>query len=167
MNNIVVVNTIRFFVLLLAQVMLFNNINFLSYVNPYIYIIFILLYPVKTNRLLFLLLAFNLGLFLDMLMDSGGVHAGASVVLAYIRPTFLKYTFGTQYEHHDLKLEHLQLNQLTIYVVFMTLIHHIVVFSLEIFNIAQILLILKKTLIFSLFTSIFTVLLILLFRVRK
>ena len=167
MNSALTSNIIRFFVLLIVQVTICNNINFLGYINPYIYIIFILLYPVKTNRLLFLLIAFNLGLLVDMFMDSGGVHAGASVVLAFVRPVFLKYAFGTLYEHQILKFGSLQLNELVIYVACMTLFHHFVVFNLEIFNIFQILLILKKTLVFSLFTSVLSVLLILLFRARK
>ncbi|TCK67290.1 hypothetical protein DFQ05_1064 [Winogradskyella wandonensis] len=167
MNNTLASNTIRFFVLLLAQVTICSNINLLGYINPYIYIIFILLFPVKSNRPLFLLCAFNLGLLVDMFLDSGGVHAGASVALAFVRPIFLKYAFGTLYDHQILKFNKLQLNELVIYISFMTLFHHFIVFNLEIFNIFQILLILKKTLVFSLFTVVLSTLLILLFKARK
>ena len=158
MNNVIASNTIRFVVLLLAQVMICNNINFLGYINPYIYIIFILLYPVGSNRMLFITLAFLLGLFVDIFMDSGGVHAGASVVLAFVRPVFLKYAFGTLYEHQVLKFGSLQINELVVYIACMTFFHHFTAFLLEFFNIFQILLILKKTLVFSLFTSIISVL---------
>ena len=167
MNNILASNITRFFALLLAQVGICNNINFLGYINPYIYIIFILLYPTKANRLLFLLLAFNLGLLVDIFMDSGGVHAGASVVLVFVRPVFLKYAFGTLYEHQTLKFQSLQLNEMIIYISLMTFFHHFILFNLEIFNILQILLILKNTLVFSVFTSVVSILLIILFRARK
>ena len=167
MNNILASNITRFFALLLAQVGVCNNINFLGYINPYIYIIFILLYPTKANRLLFLLLAFNLGLLVDIFMDSGGVHAGASVVLVFVRPVFLKYAFGTLYEHQTLKFQSLQLNEMIIYISLMTFFHHFILFNLEIFNILQILLILKNTLVFSVFTSVVSILLIILFRARK
>jgi len=167
MNNSLASNIIRFIVLLLAQVAICSHINLLGYINPFIYIIFILLYPIKNNRVLFLLAAFNLGLLIDMFLDSGGVHAGASVFLAFVRPIFLKYAFGTLYDNLTLKFSKLQLNELFIYVSFMTLFHHFVVFNLEIFNISQILLVLKNTLVSSLFTVVLSILLILLFKSRK
>lgn len=167
MNNSVTTNTIRFIVLLLVQVMICNNINFLGYINPYVYVIFILLFPVRNNRLLFLLLAFNLGLIVDMFMDSGGVHAASSVCLAFARPVFLKYAFGTMYDHQNLKFGHTDIGTLVMYVSGSVIFHHLILFYLEIFNISQIILLLKKALFSSIFTTLISLLLILLFRPRK
>jgi len=167
MDNSLASNIFKFIVLLLVQVTICSRINLLGYINPFIYIIFILMYPIKNNRLLFLLLAFNLGLLVDMFLDSGGVHAGASVFLAFVRPIFLKYAFGALYENQTLKFGKLQTNELVIYVSFMTLFHHLTLFSLEFFNITQILLILKNTLVSSLFTVSLSILIILLFKSRK
>lgn len=167
MNNSLALNSIRFIVLLLAQVTICSNINLFGYVNPFIYIIFILLYPVKTNRLIFLILAFNLGLLIDMFLDSGGVHAAASVLLAFARPAFLKNAFDTLYDHQNLKFGTTDIGVLLTYITLATLFHHFAVFNLEIFNISQILLILKKTLFSSIFTIILSFLLILLFKKRK
>ena len=94
MNNLVFINISRFVGLVLLQVIVCNNINFLGYINPNIYVLFILLYPVANNRLLFIFLSFLLGLSVDMFLDSGGTHAAASVTIAYIRPLFLKFSFG-------------------------------------------------------------------------
>ena len=94
MNNTVTQNIIRFIILVLIQVLILNNINFLGYINPYIYVLFILLYPIHNNRLLFIFLSFLLGLSVDLFLDSGGVHAAASVLVAYIRPLILKFSFG-------------------------------------------------------------------------
>lgn len=167
MNSIITTNSIRFVVLLFTQVIICNHINFLGYINPYIYIIFILLFPVKNNRLVFLLIAFMLGMLLDMFSDSGGVHAAAAVLLAYVRPVLLKSSFGMLYEHQAVKFSHLELGSLIPYVSIATIIHHIVLFSLEIFNTSQILLILQKTLFSSIFTIILSLLLIILFGKRK
>jgi rod shape-determining protein MreD len=163
MNSVIASNSIRFIVLLLVQVILCNNINFLGYVNPYIYIIFIFLFPIKENRLVFLLISFILGMLVDMFSDSGGVHAAAAVSLAYARPILLKTAFGMLYEHQSIKFNHTDIGSLITYVTFGTLIHHFVLFSLEIFNISNILLILKKTLFSSIFTIILSVLIIILF----
>ncbi|WP_299113206.1 rod shape-determining protein MreD [uncultured Winogradskyella sp.] len=167
MNSSLASNIIRFIVLLLVQVTICNNINLLGYINPYIYVIFILLFPVKNNRLLFLVLAFNLGLLVDMFLDSGGVHAGASVFLAFARPVFLKYAFGTLYDHQTLKFGNSEIGALIMYVSGCVILHHLILFYLEIFNISQIILLLKKALFSSIFTVSLSLLLILLFKPRK
>ena len=60
MNNLVFINISRFVGLVLLQVIVSNNINFLGYINPNIYVLFVLLYPVANNRLLFIFLSFLL-----------------------------------------------------------------------------------------------------------
>ncbi|MFC0603969.1 rod shape-determining protein MreD [Winogradskyella pulchriflava] len=168
MNNVVASNSIRFIVLLLVQVVICNNINFLGYINPYIYIIFIFLFPIRENRLILLLTSFLLGMLVDMFSDSGGVHAAAAVCLAYTRPILLKTSFGMLYEHQSIKFSTTEIGSIITYITFGTIIHHFVLFSLEIFNITSILLILKKTLFSSIFTIILSVLIIILFsRNRK
>lgn len=167
MNNIIGLNTIRFVVLLLFQVTICNNIDLFGYVNPYIYIIFIFLFPIKDQRLILLLTSFILGMLVDIFSDSGGVHAGAAVTLAYARPVILKSSFGMLYEHHSIKFSATDLGSLISYITIGTFIHHSVLFSLEIFNISNILLILKKTLFSSIFTIILSVLIIILFSRNK
>lgn len=168
MNNVIATNTIRFFVLLLAQVVICNNINFFGFINPYIYIIFIFLFPIRENRLILLLVSFLLGMMVDMFSDSGGVHAAAAVSLAYARPILLKTSFGTLYEHQSIKFSNTEIGSLITYITFGTLLHHFILFSLEIFNITDILLILKNTLFSSIFTILVSVLIIILFsRNRK
>jgi len=158
MNSIFSTNIVRFIILVLVQVLVLNNINFLGYINPYIYILFIILYPIKNNRLLFIFLGFLLGLAVDLFLDSGGVHAAACVTIAYVRPVILKFAFGMTYEHQTVKFSVTEFGQRITYFSIITLIHHLILFSLEIFNISKIILILKK----SFFSSIFTILLCLL-----
>lgn len=168
MNSVIASNSIRFILLLLAQVMICNNINFYGYINPYIYVVFIFLFPIRDNRLVLLLVSFMLGMMVDIFSDSGGVHAAAAVCLAYSRPILLKTSFGMLYEHHSIKFSHTEIGSLITYVTIGTLIHHVVLFSLEIFNISNILLILQKTLFSSIFTIVLSVLIIILFsRNRK
>ncbi|TVZ57705.1 rod shape-determining protein MreD [Flavobacteriaceae bacterium MAR_2010_105] len=154
--NRTAINTIfEFLALVLVQVLVLNNINFLGYINPYLYILFILLYPVKNNRTLFVFLSFLMGLSIDLFTDSGGVHAGTSVFIAFIRPPVLKFSFGMVYEYQTIKFSQTEFGNRLIYFSILTVIHHFTMFSLEIFNISNIILILQKTL----FSSIFTILL--------
>ena len=111
MNNIVSANIARFIILVLFQVLVLNNINFLGYINPYIYILFIILFPIINNRLLFIFLGFFVGLSVDLFLDSGGVHAAACVTIAYIRPVILKFAFGMAYEHQTVKFSSTEFGQ--------------------------------------------------------
>ncbi|MFC5194720.1 rod shape-determining protein MreD [Bizionia hallyeonensis] len=154
MNNNVLLYSVQFIVLVLAQVLVFNHINFLGSINPYIYVIFILLFPVNNNRLVFLLLSFALGLTIDMFSDSGGVHAAAAVTIAFIRPVVLKFCFGSVYEHHTIKFKNVDFGAKVIYFIILIFIHHFILFALEIFNFNDIILVLQKTLFSSIFTII-------------
>ncbi|MFQ3239826.1 MAG: hypothetical protein ACI9NI_002143 [Olleya marilimosa] len=152
MNNLLSIHTVRFVVLILLQVLLFSNINFLGYINPYIYILFIILYPVKNNRILFLFISFLMGLIIDIFMDSGGINATAALVVAFIRPAVLKFSFGAVYEHQALKFNNIDFGQRLTYITILTFIHHFTYFLFEIFNISKIILVLQNTLFSSIFT---------------
>ncbi|MFL1894159.1 rod shape-determining protein MreD [Aquimarina sp. 2-A2] len=164
MSNSILVHIGRFIVLILAQSLLLNNINFLGYLNPYIYIIFILLAPININRSLFLITSFFLGLCIDILGDSGGVHAAACLVATYVRPFILRTAFGLSYEFQTVKLSKLRFGERFMYVTLTVVVHHLVLFSLEVFNFMHILIILKKALFTSLFTILMTMLILVLFR---
>ncbi|WP_347922776.1 rod shape-determining protein MreD [Pontimicrobium sp. SW4] len=163
MNNTITKNIARFIALVLVQVLVLNHINFLEYINPYLYILFIILFPIKNNRMLFIFLAFLIGLTVDLFTDSGGIHAAASVTIAYIRPVVLKFSFGAVYEHQTIKFSNTDLVQRLTYFLIIILIHHLFLFGLEIFNASKIILILKKTLFSSIFTLILCLLITILF----
>nr|WP_298760728.1 rod shape-determining protein MreD [uncultured Psychroserpens sp.] len=163
MNSLNFNSIIRFIVLVLAQALLFNNINFLGNINPYPYILFILLFPVNNNRSLFIFMSFMLGLFVDIFSDSGGVHAACCVTIAFIRPAVLKFAFGMLYEHQNMKFNNTEFGNRLIYFSILIAIHHFIMFTMEIFNISNIILILQKTLFSSIFTIILCVLISVLF----
>lgn len=163
MNSIVAINTARFILLVLLQVLVLNHINFLGYINPYIYILFIILYPVKNNSSLFIFLSFLLGLCVDIFSDSGGVHAAASVTIAFLRPGFLKSVFGALYEHQTIKFSNIDLAPKVSYIALVTIVHHFILFTLEIFSLSKIILIAQKTLFSSIFTIIICILVTIIF----
>ncbi len=156
-NSEIFINALRFIVLVLLQVLILNHINFFGFVNPYVYILFILVFPLNGNQSLLILLSFLLGLTIDIFGDSGGVHAAACVFVAYLRPLILKFSFGISYEYNTVKISKVSLTERLVYVSLMVLLHHLVLFGLEIFSLSHILLILKSTL----FSGIFSILLIL------
>ncbi len=157
LNNLIFINTTRFFLLILVQVLILNQINLFGYINPYLYILFIIIYPFTANKSLLIFLSFLLGLFIDFFSDSGGIHAAASVFIAFIRPVILKYSFGISYEYNTIKISSEDYLKQTIYVGSMVFLHHFIMFALEIFNINHFLLFLNSIL----FSSIFSIVIIL------
>lgn len=157
MNNTVFLHTGRFIALVFLQAVLFNNINFLGYLNPYIYIMFIALFPVKNNRFIIIFLSFFLGLSIDFFSDTGGIHAAACVFIAYIRPVILKFSFGMIYEHQNINFGNVEFGEKLSYLTILTFSHHFMLFLLEVFSFSRIVLVLQKTI----FSSIFSILLIL------
>lgn len=156
MNSQLLSNIGRFIILIFLQVLILNNINFAGYINPYLYILFILLFPFTGNQSLFLFLAFLLGLSIDIFEDSGGINAAACLVAAFVRPYLLRFSFGISYDHQNIRLSNAPVGAKLSYVALMVLIHHFVLFSLEMFSLTHIILILKKTL----FSGIFTIILV-------
>lgn len=142
----------RFILLILIQIFLLNNINLFGYINPYLYILFIVLYPLTGNRTTLIILSFILGLFIDIFENSGGVHAAASVFIAYLRVYVLRYSFGLSYEHNNIKLSRASVSEKFVYLLSMVFFHHIILFTLEVFNPIHIVLILKSTLFSGIFT---------------
>ena len=138
------------------QVTVFNNIHFFGYITPYPYILFILLYPLNTNRHLFLILSFLLGLILDIFNNSGGVHTTACITLAFVRENLLKMAFGYSYEFHMMRITDKISSELVTYVITSVFIHHTILIFLEVFNLNFI----TEILIRIVTSSLFTVLLI-------
>lgn len=150
------INIVRFLVLVFLQVLILNNVNLAGYVNPYLYIIFIVLFPLDGNKGLLIFLGFLLGLSIDIFEDSGGVHAAACAFIAYIRPVVLKYSFGVSYEYNSVKIRKADPMERLTYITSLVFMHHFIMFSLEIFSVHHIFLLLKSTL----FSGIFTITLI-------
>lgn len=164
MNSTLLLNIARFLLLLAAQILIFNEMDFYGYLNSYPYILFILLYPVNGNKSGLLLASFLLGIVMDMFCDSGGVHATACVVLAYVRPTFFKFSFGVSYEYQTVRINDKLTPERFSFLLISVLTHHILLFSLEIFKISFILNILLRTLLSSVFTLILCIIIIYIFK---
>jgi cell shape-determining protein MreD len=72
MNSALLVNIFRFILLLAFQIIIFNNMNFLGYISPFPYLLFIILYPVNGNKTGLVVASFLLGIMMDMFSNSGG-----------------------------------------------------------------------------------------------
>ena len=146
MNSGFFINIIRFILLVLVQVLVFNRLNFFGFINPMVYILFLYWYPIKENRAAFIGLGFLLGLSIDFFSDTMALHSAATITIAYLRPAIMRFVFGINYEFQSFKLSNTTKAQQFTFLALLILVHHLVYFSLEIFSIANLLLIVKKVL---------------------
>lgn len=160
MNSTLFVNIFRFILLLAVQILIFNNMNFLGYISPYPYLLFIILYPVNGNKSGLLAASFLLGLCMDMFSNSGGFNTAACVILAYYRPYLFKFAFGLSYEYQTIKLNDVLTPERFTFILLSVLIHHIILFALEAFKFVLILDILIRTVASSVFTLIICIIII-------
>jgi len=167
MNSAVLVNIARFVLLLAAQILIFNNLDFLGYINPFPYLLFIILYPVNGNKTGLLVASFLLGLILDMFCNSGGVHAAASLLLAYYRPYIFKFSFGLSYEYQTVKLNDVLTPERFSFLAIAVVLHHFVLFILEVFRVSFLFEIILKTFVSTIFTLIICILIIYLIKPNK
>jgi|TARA_B110000908_G_scaffold166737_1_gene218389 rod shape-determining protein MreD len=141
--------------ILLLQILLFNNINFSQNINPYLYIAFIFIFPLNKNRFLFLSAAFMFGLILDFFSDTGGIHAASLLFVAFLRIYFIKLFFKkNNIDYLLFNLHSETFGQVFNYVVTLTVIHHFVLFSLDNFSFHNMGTVLLNTLYSSTFTLV-------------
>jgi rod shape-determining protein MreD len=128
-----------FILMILLQVLLFNNIQFSGYVNPYVYIMFILLLPIDIPSWLLLLLSFATGLIIDFFSGSPGMHTFATVLAGFVRPYVLRIVSPRDgYESgSDPAMIIYGFRWFLAYSLLIVLIHHFVLFYIEVFRFAD------------------------------
>lgn len=84
-----IILSLSFFLFFIFQVILFKKLILFNTAFCFIYIAFILLLPIESNSLVLMLTGFGLGLLIDMFYDHQGMHAAATVAVAYVRNYWL------------------------------------------------------------------------------
>ncbi len=153
-------NILRFVILVLFQVLVINNIQITPLLNPLIYTLFILLLPFETPGWLLLIVAFVLGISVDIFTNTPGLHTSATVFISVFRPFVLRsiaprdgYEAGT-----FPRLAFYGFNWFFRYTLILVFIHHLFFFILEAFGFSNFLFIISRTLLSS-FVSVFLIVL--------
>jgi rod shape-determining protein MreD len=147
---------LQFAVLILAQVLIFSNIEFSGFINPYIYILLILLLPFNTPGIVLLVVSFTLGIMIDLFMGTPGVHSSATLLMAFSRPAVMAvFSPREGYQTGTLpRLEQFGLEWFAKYTIALVLIHHFTLFYLEVFTFHHFFSTLLRALLSSILTSL-------------
>ena len=169
MSRVIIINIIRFVVLVFLQVFLLKNITLYNLSTPYLYILFILLLPFETPNVLLFLLAFILGLTVDAFYNTPGLHAAACVLLALVRVLFISITVQKDGFDNEPEptLSLMGFRWFFTYAVILTLFHHFFLFNLEVFRLSEIQYTLSRVVLSTAFTLFLMLISGLLFYRRK
>lgn len=139
MVNEIIKNSIRFILLVLFQVLIVQNIHLGSYIILFPYILFILLLPFETNKLLVMGLAFITGLTIDLFYDTAGIHAAACTLIGFSRYFILKLLSPRDGYEAGQTPTYVSMGALWFlsYSATMIFLHHLFFFYLEIFRFSE------------------------------
>ena len=134
MNNILL-NILRFILLIAIQVLICNNVHLFGFLNPYIYILAILLLPLDIPKSGQYLAAFCAGFAVDCFFLTYGVHASAALLIAFVRPQWIYLMNGRRVNEIDIPLPRAKdLKWLIFYTFPLIFMHHYTIMLLEAFS---------------------------------
>ena len=145
--------------LVLFQVLLLDHIKLGGYINPYLYVLLILLLPFETPKSLLLIIGFTFGLIIDIFSNTLGMHASATTFMAFLRPGVINIisardNIETQAQP---RLANMGFDWFLKYIFFLVFAHHFFLFFIEVFTFKGF----EYTLLRGTISSLFTIVLIL------
>lgn len=159
MKNRILVYIIRFLLLVLLQVCVLNHINFFGYIDPFLYLWFLLMLPFETPRWLLLCVGFALGVSVDIFAGEYGFHAASTTLVAFLRPLIIRL-ISTSTELNQVEIPHIRsmgFRWYTAYASFAVFLHTLMYFLLEIFRFSELHLTLLRALLSTVITVLFII----------
>lgn len=143
---------LKLILLLLVQFLVFQNLHFMGICHPYIYILFLITMP-QLPRWAELLVGAAMGLLMDMICVSPGVHMAACVAMMFLRGILLQHFVQdvkrVTGEIGSLEIGRIEFIRLAIWT---TLCHHALIFLLEAWGTTHFMWVLLTTLVSSAIT---------------
>ena len=145
----------QFIVFTALQVFVFRNLVLFDAGFCFIYVAFLLFLPIDIPVVPLLLLGFVLGLVVDIFYDTVGIHAAATVLLAFLRPYVLLLLIPRDgYDANDSANLHVMgWRWFLTYILLLLLVHHLAVFFLEMGGLRMAWFTVAKALVSSFFTA--------------
>ena len=142
-------NFLRFALIVLLQVQILNKITILWWPEPsgfplfipMVYPLFILLMPFETPVWALLISGFLMGLCIDAFMNTAGIHAFATVFIAYLRTNVLNALMPrnlNDYINQSPGIKNMGWGPFLVYSSFLILLHHLLFFGIELRNFSNI-----------------------------
>lgn len=153
------------FALIALQIFVLNKITFFGKYTPVLYPVFVMFYPFFRNKFQFLALSFLLGLGIDLFLNSGGINAFATTLIAYFRTLIFRTSTETTTDFFS--FQSLQWTQFLFFILSSIFIHQILVQYIEFFKFSRIFEILLNVVITSLISFVFILIYALIFKIKQ
>jgi rod shape-determining protein MreD len=147
---------IWFIGLVALQVFVLDNVHFLGVFLPLIYVYALLRWPADLSPNWTLIFGFLLGLSVDVLSNTPGMHACATTLMAVLRyPVIRLFVTKEDLNNRDVSERSLGIAIFWRYAILLVFIHHTTLFLLESFSFVNWLLLLEKIPVCSVLTLLF------------
>lgn len=119
----------------ILQALVLGRIHLFQYATPLLYIYFVLMYRRDMSHWLGLILAFSLGILIDSAANTPGVASASLTLIAFLQPYWLAL-FMDKETAPDFQptAKAMGWGKYLTYATVLTLIYHLVFFSLEVFT---------------------------------
>lgn len=150
---------LRFALLVLLQVVVLNHVYLGTFINPYLYLFFLLGLPVALPRLLLLPIGFLTGLVIDMFQNTPGMHASACLLMMYVRPGWLRIIAPRDGYETDAQpgIRRFGIAWYLAYASMLIFIHHLLLFYIEVFRFSEFLGTMGRVLLSSVVTLLLVI----------
>lgn len=149
---------IRYIIVMVLQVLLFNQLQLWGVCHPYVYLLCLLMMPITLHPIADMFIGAAVGLVMDIFCNSLGIHTAACILLMYIRPYLLAAFINEKDRlNEQISVRTIGFEAFIKYAVILVLIHHLAVFMLAVWSWSHIGFVLAETAV----SSIMTILLIL------
>lgn len=134
--NIWLKSTLWLVALVILQVMLFNHLQLAYVINTFPYIFVVVAFPNSMNDIGRTIVGFILGFVIDMLCGTWGIHTIATTLVAFVQPMLMKLiALPEQMDRKVPSFRYMKWKFLE-YTALLVFVHHLVLFSLETFDIS-------------------------------
>lgn len=148
----------RLLILVLLQVLLFDHLQIAGWGFPMVYVLFLMNLPIQIPRWAEMLIGGAIGLFFDLWNSTLGVHIAACVTFSYFRPILLsRFTQDVERVKGQICSQSIGRVEYIKCIAILTVIHHLMVFALEMWSWSNWWMVIVQTLISSILTILFII----------
>ncbi len=151
--------------LVALQIFVLNRIVLFGKFTPVLYPVFVMFYPFYRNKYQFLALSFLLGLAIDTFLNSGGINAFATTLIAYFRTLIFRSSTETSTDFFS--FQSLQWSQFLLFLFSSIFLHQLFVQYIEFFKFSRIIEIFLNVLATSFISFIFIIIYALIFKIKQ
>ena len=159
-SQLLIQNIVRFVLLFLLQVLVFNNVYLGGYINPFLFVLFIAMLPTGMSAITMMLISFASGLAIDLTTNMIGFHAFTCTAVAFLRGVWFDRIImhDSNEEVNTPSLYSVPYQQFGVYMLLMLLVYNAIYYTLLVFDLHDIGHILLSTVLSTIVTWLLAIL---------